>query len=211
MVVAEEKIKEVIIGYCGESGYGLFQQLSIQEPQKTDAIILLQGDRLDRVGKVNELYSRGVAEVVVISGNNDLIGRGKRNEENDISLSEIKQHLMSLSVPEEAIFIDDQSMNTLDQAVNVIKLAKARNWQSLIVVTSPYHLLRAYLTFVGQATRGGWPGHLFFQVATLDWSKVPSGRERTAREMLVIEMKKMRQYQNDMATIEEGLNYFNNK
>ena len=100
--------------------------------------------------------------------------------------------------------IDDQSLNTLDQAVHTVKQAKEKSWEKLLIVTSPYHVLRTYLTLVKQTREQGWKGSIIMQAADLRWDGIPSGREKTAEDMLVVEMEKIKQYTNDLASIEEG-------
>ncbi len=197
----------IINNYLGDEAVALFNILLMQKPKKADAIILLQGDRLDRVKIVQSLYKNNFARQIVVTGNNELIGRGKRNEENDIHLSKLRDYFLSHKIPEENIILDDRALNTLEQAVNVIKLAKEKGWLKLIVVTSPYHILRAYLALVRQIMEQAWQGRIIMQAADLPWSAVPSGREKTAAEMFVVEIEKIKNYKKDIATIKEGIKY----
>lgn len=200
--------QELIVRNClGAEAAKLFSILINQEPQKADAIILLQGDRLDRVKKVQSLYENKFAEHIVITGNNELIGRGKRNEENDIHLSKLKNYFLSHKIPEESIVVDDMALNTLEQAVNTIKLAKEKNWSKLLIITSPYHLLRAHLTFIKESTNQDWEGIIIIHAAGLGWEEIPSGRKKTNFKMLAIEAEKIKKYKEDIATIEEGIKY----
>src|SRR3989344_1797933 len=89
--------------HLGFSGLLLFDKISHQLAQKSDAIILLQGDQLDRAGSTLQAYQYHLAPVVLISGNNDLIGRGKRNDENDFHLLELKKELVKQGVVETSI------------------------------------------------------------------------------------------------------------
>lgn len=191
----------------GAHAVELFEKLIAMQPQKANAIIMIQGDRLDRVPLVADLYNQGMAGQVVITGNNELIGRGKRNDENDIHLLEIKKLLVERSVPGSAIIIDDASLNTKDQAVHCIVRAKKEGWNTLIAVTSPYHTIRAYLTFVKQIHDQQWKGKLIMQAAPLDWNGIPSGRSKTALEMLDVELEKIKKYSADIALVSQGLHY----
>jgi len=206
MVKHENNPQMIVAHHMGSDAAILFTGLLNQKPEHADAIVFLQGDRLDRVQKVRELYESGFANTVFITGNNELVGRGKRNEENDMHLSELKGWLVGHGIPEKVMIIDDQSMNTSGQAINTIRLAKEKGWPALLVVTSPFHVLRAYLTFLKQANKQGWKGHIIMQVADLPWGTPPSGRTKTAKEMLAIEMEKIKKYAKDIATIEESRN-----
>ncbi len=203
--------ESIVKSYLGDEAVKLFNTLLSQEPQKADAIIFLQGDRLDRAKKVCSLYQNNFAEKIVITGNNVLIGKGKRSKENDIHLSKIKNYFLANKIPEKVITMDEKALNTKEQAINVIKLAKEKKWSKLLVVTSPYHLLRAYLTFVKQLMEQDWQGIIIMQVVDLSWQAIPSGRSKTAMQILAIEMEKLKKYQKDTATIREGIKYIINK
>ena len=109
--------------------------------KKSDAIIILEGDGLMRIPEGARLYKEGWAPVVVISG-------GISNPPHSIPAKEMLPHLKSAGVPVDAIILEEQSMHTRDQGVEIMKLAKEKNWQSIIIVASHYHQYRAYLTFL---------------------------------------------------------------
>ncbi len=206
--MAHQKVLKIVRDCCGSEMAALFSLLLKQKTEKADAIIFLQGDRLDRAKTVVSLYKKGWAGKVLIAGNNELIGRKKRNEENDVYLDEIKNYLLRNSIPEKEITVDDKSLNTLEQAQNTIKKAKEKKWKSIIVVTSPYHLLRAFLTFLRQAREMKWKGIIYMKGADkLSWFLPPSGRKKQAFEMLAKEIEKMKTYKKDIATIKQGLDY----
>lgn len=199
---------KIIEASLGHKYSEIFKRLISQKLEKSDAIIFLQGDRLDRIATVISLYEKCFAKKIFITGNNILIGKGKRKEEEDISLLEIENYLVRKNIPKEAMIIDDKSLNTFDQAVNVIRIAKKKKWSKIIVVTSPYHLLRTYLTFVQQVLKQNWPGRVIMKEAKgLSWSVLPSGRKKTAIEILKTEINKIKKYKNDIASIEAGENY----
>lgn len=195
--------------YLGLKAAELFSLLLQQKPAPADSIVFLQGDRFDRADKVQSLFNNALARLIFITGNNILAGRGKRYEENDVRLSKLKERLINKGIPEEAIIIDEHSLNTYDQATNTIKTAKNGKWSTMLVVTSPYHTLRAYLTFVQQIMEQGWDGKIIMQCAHKDWNRQPSGRKRTAIEMLKVEMEKIKKYKSGMATMKQGKKYFN--
>ena len=192
------KVKEVL----GTKGAELFSALLLQEPRKADAIVYLQGDQLDRAPKTAELYNKEYADTIFITGNNNLIGRGKRNEENDFHLDTSKEYFIKHGVKEEVILIDDKSMNSKDQAVKIIQLAKERGWNTLLVVTSPFHILRAYLTLLKQVEEQNWNGEIIMQTPDLSWSSIPSGRVKTAQIMLEEDLEKIKKYKDDLTDID---------
>ena len=197
----------IVTSVFGAKADRLFAAVLSQKPQKADAIVFIQGDQLDRAAKVKELYNNSFAKHIVITGNNKLIGPGRRTEENDVHLLVLRDYLVKQEVPESMIIIDDRSFQTVDQAVNTIRLAKKKRWLRLLLVTSPYHALRTFLTFVKQIQEQNWKGSISVQVADLPWDVSPSGRVRTSIEMLKVEMEKIKEYAHDMATIEEGTRF----
>ena len=63
---------------------------------------------------------------------------------------------VSLGVPPESIVLEERSHTTLDQAVEVTRLARARGWDHLVVVSDRFHVPRARFLFrhMGLAVRG---------------------------------------------------------
>lgn len=59
----------------------------------------------------------------------------------------MQETLVALGVPEERILIESGSANTHDQAVNLKPYFEQNRISRFILVTSPTHLRRAYLTF----------------------------------------------------------------
>lgn len=201
----EQIIKKIL----GKEAVDLWKTLLKQKPKIAQAIIFLQGDRLDRIPTALVLYKKGLAKKIFITGNNDLIGHGKRNDENDIHLDKIKEVFLKNGVPTKALIINDQAFNTKDQAVNTIKMALKNDWRAILVLTSPYHMLRAYLTFVKQALEQKWSGEIIMCKAHLNWFQIPSSRSKTALEMLVIELEKIKKYKSNISNIKKGIDYLN--
>lgn len=194
-----KEAETIIAKHFGEAGVLLFEKTLAQQPEKADVIVLLQGDRLDRVASASALYEQGFAPHILIIGNNELAGADKRPGENDVSLEELRHALVDCGAPEAAVTVQEKALNTLEQAVGAMKIAKERGWSKLIVVTSAYHAMRAYLTLQKQAEEQNWKGGIIMHAVVLPWDESPGGREKTAKEMLEVEMGKIREYKNDMA------------
>lgn len=187
----------------------LLERLLAGKPRSADAIICLQGDRLDRLPLTIDLYHAGWAPKIVLTGNNEMMERRRLNDEDDLPLAELAAYCQEAGIPSKSLLIDEQAMNTKDQAVNTVSLAKRENWTRLLVVTSPYHLLRSFLTFVKQARKQKWSGTIVMQAPKLEWASRPSGRNKTASEMLTEELVKLERYRNDVASLEIGEQYEN--
>lgn len=182
-----------------------------ENAQKSDAIIWLQGDRYDRASKVFKLYKEGWAKKIIISGNNVLIGSKKRMGEKNISLDKMKNYLLKKGVEGRFILVDNNALNTKEQAEHIIKIAVNKRWSKLIIVGSSYYQPRAFLTFFKQAEKLKWVGRIINQPVIIDWRKKPSGRDKVASLLFKEEFKKINKYKKDLAPIERGIKYLNKK
>ena len=108
----------------------------------SDAIILLEGDGFDRFRKAVSLYKQGQAPKIVFSGNITDYNYGS------YPFAEVLPRMLEAGVPEDDIIHEDKSLNTREQAVEVVRMAQERGWRKLILVASHEHQYRAYLTFL---------------------------------------------------------------
>ena len=108
----------------------------------SDAIILLEGDGFDRFRKAVSLYKQQMAPKVVFSGNIIDYDYGS------FPFEEVLPRMLEAGVPETDIIHEDRSLNTREQAVEVVRMATERGWKKLILVASHEHQYRAYLTFL---------------------------------------------------------------
>ena len=108
----------------------------------SDAIILLEGDGFDRFRKAVSLYKQVQAPKIVFSGNITDYDYGS------YPFAEVLPRMLEAGVPEDDIIHEDKSLNTREQAVEVVRIAQERGWKKLILVASHEHQYRAYLTFL---------------------------------------------------------------
>jgi uncharacterized SAM-binding protein YcdF (DUF218 family) len=125
------------------------------EPHRFDAIVVLGGGMyprgslrptdqlsyysLTRTSCAAELYARGFAPKIVISGGDATIFGESRPE-----ALEMKRLAMRLGVPADAILIDDLSRTTYENAVGVKRLLGPA---SILLSTSAFHVWRAEALF----------------------------------------------------------------
>lgn len=109
---------------------------------KSDIAVLLEGDGFFRFSKAVELYHQRVVSKILFSGNNIDKSYGS------YPFEETKPYIISSGVPEEDIIHEDKSMNTRQQALEVVKMAIENGWKKLVLVASHEHQYRAYLTFL---------------------------------------------------------------
>jgi uncharacterized SAM-binding protein YcdF (DUF218 family) len=54
---------------------------------------------------------------------------------------------VSLGVPADAIVLEETAVNTYENVRNSSQIAQARGWSRVLLVSSPYHMLRATRTW----------------------------------------------------------------
>jgi len=108
----------------------------------SDAIILLEGDGLNRYSHAVDLYKKGLAPLILFSG---AIVNYKYGS---FPFPIIREKIIDLGVNDADLLHEDVSLNTKEQADQVIKIALEKKWSRLILVASCEHQYRAYLTFL---------------------------------------------------------------
>ena len=103
------------------------------EPRPADAVVVLAGDHL-RLGKALELMTRRVAATLVIS---DGLAPGWRQA----------NRLCRGGARFRVVCFRPEPYSTRGEARTVARMAAARGWRSVVVVTSTYHVTRARLLF----------------------------------------------------------------
>lgn len=109
---------------------------------KSDAAILLEGDGFFRFQKAVDLYNRGLVSRIVFSGN--IIDK----DYGSFPYEEVAPFILNQGVPQIDLIHEDKSLNTRQQAIEVVKLAMDNGWKKLALVASHEHQYRAYLTFL---------------------------------------------------------------
>ena len=130
----------------------------------SDAIILLEGDGFHRFQKAVDLYKKGLGKKIVFSG---AIVQKKYGS---YPFEEVKPYIINAGVPEEDLIHEDKSLQTQQQAVEVVKMAMENDWKRLALVASHEHQYRAYLTFLRQVLDSK-SGIILYNapVRNLDW------------------------------------------
>ena len=176
--------------------------LDSENISKCDAIILLEGDGFARYKKAVSLYKDGIAPVIVFSGGFDDEKSGA------YTFEKIKPLILKEGVPEKDLIHESKSLNTYEQAVQIIEMAKNKNWKRICLVASHYHTYRAFLTFLCEQKKS--MPELLIDIAgvkDLDWYKEnPWGRRI---DLLSGELDKIDLYQkkNNVATYSDGISY----
>lgn len=108
-----------------------------------DAIVVLAGNSPFRARHAEVLYAHGLAPHVIVS-NEPLSSHGVQTTWLDLR----ERGLVRLAIPDEAIVpIPAISDSTYEEALRTREIMTARGWHTAIVVTDPFHMRRAILTF----------------------------------------------------------------
>ncbi len=99
-------------------------------PARADAIVVLSGDRGERMAEAIRLIDRGVAPTLVHAGTPD---------------SDFVRALCSDQTQFAAVCLSPEPDNTRTEAGAVARLASQRGWDQIAIVTSTYHVTRAAL------------------------------------------------------------------
>lgn len=118
---------------------GIALGLSDQNRQ-ADAIVLLSGGGKIRNEQAVKLFNNGAADTIVLTQTS---GVGST-----ATIVETRNQLMKGGVPSYKIqTATGTATSTFDEARQVAKLAKSAGFASVLVVTDPYHSLRARILF----------------------------------------------------------------
>jgi uncharacterized SAM-binding protein YcdF (DUF218 family) len=134
-----------------------WQNISATELPTADAIVILGGgtrsqayprpdvdfsDAGDRVWYGATLYRAGKAPKIIVSGGRIAWKGGGTPEAEDLT-----KLLIAMGIPQLDIIPESNSFNTRDNAVNVQKILKERDFKRILLVTSAMHMPRSMAIF----------------------------------------------------------------
>jgi uncharacterized SAM-binding protein YcdF (DUF218 family) len=175
-------------------------------PLTSDAIVVLCGeDATARLATGVEWLRQGAAPRIVLSG-------GAHTPPRVISAESLAPELLSMGVSPDRVIVETASANTREQAINVMAMAKENAWKRVIVIASPYHLPRAFLTFLAAVPRiRNIPQVQIVPLAAAvpQWFAPPPGGGLRRSELYAQELQKIEQHQRtgDCATYAQGVKY----
>lgn len=109
-----------------------------------DAIVVIGGDhKPDRIAHAVNLYEQGYAPVVILSAGTMVWEGGEQIAEAEV----LRRQAIALGLPPQAILMETESQDTLQNAQFTRKLSEEYAFDSLLLVTSPYHSRRARYLF----------------------------------------------------------------
>lgn len=171
---------------------------------RSDAIVVLCGeDANPRLALATQIMRQHGAHLVVLSG-------GKHEPPRWRGADALVPELLGAGVSNDRILRETSSMNTRQQAVIIAQMAVEKGWKRLLLVASPYHVYRAFLTFLRALQEVGKDTEIQLLVAAASqssWFKSPEGMDVSRLDLLSTELCKIEEYGEHVATYEEGLNY----
>lgn len=109
--------------------------------QGADAIVVVSGgDTEARTAAGIRLYQNGWARTLIVSG----AAQDKTGPSNALAM---KRQALQAGIPDSAILIDEEAVNTQQNAENAQTLFEQNDFTDVILVTSGYHQRRASLEF----------------------------------------------------------------
>jgi uncharacterized SAM-binding protein YcdF (DUF218 family) len=127
----------LVVAFIAFAGFYLSPQNALK---KSDAIVAISGgETQQRVDEAVRLYKAGWAPSLIFSG-----AAAAGTVSNALAM---ERQAIAEGVPESVISIDELSTNTAQNAKDVGALIRRRGIHQIILVTSPYHQRRAYITF----------------------------------------------------------------
>lgn len=111
--------------------------LIVSDPiRQVDAVVVLSGDDGSRLALAIDLHAAGNSPNLVITSTDRTAN------------ADLRRAAKAGGFAPDRIFITEMKVNnTIDEAVAVRSLAEAQRWQSLMVVTDPFHSLRTRVIF----------------------------------------------------------------
>jgi len=131
-----------ICSICSLWGAGSFLVIG-DKVVESDAIVVLSGDEGDRIKEASKMYLAGLAEYIVITKSDH-----EEIQENQTNSEKMMRVAIDEGVASDAIlFTDQESGDTIDEANQVLLVARQRNLNSLFIITDPYHTRRTKIIF----------------------------------------------------------------
>jgi uncharacterized SAM-binding protein YcdF (DUF218 family) len=172
-------------------------------PERTaDALLLFQGDGHSRVPHAIRLFQQGAARFVILVGGADNRGYGS------FPSSELYGLLLAGGVPAEAIAFEPTAPHTRAEVDRGIEIADDRGFRSLLLVSSPYHMYRIFLSLVVAMRHRSQP-MMGYPASIRDLPLFEKNPWGTRADLYDAEFERIAKYQaqGDVASFSEGLEY----
>ncbi|MEO5974311.1 MAG: YdcF family protein [Ilumatobacteraceae bacterium] len=141
-------IAVAIIGAVLYFGFNLWQVWTVgrsDEAQSVDAIVVLGAAQYDgrpspqlvaRLDHAIDLWNDGLSHLIIVTG-------GKQQADRFTEAESAAKYLEKYGIPIASIALEREGTTTRESLIGVRNILAARELKSLLIVTDPYHSLRA--------------------------------------------------------------------
>jgi uncharacterized SAM-binding protein YcdF (DUF218 family) len=182
----------------------LLRSIARMRPHHAALGVCLQGDTTLRLNATLELYRRGKIRAIIVSG-----GAPEDLAIDEMPATSMSQWLIARGVPREKVWLEPEAKTTHEHAALVHDVIDELGGKDLLIITSGYHLLRAYLCFLHEILRRGSGLRVFGHPAgdALSWvRKTPTGNRYRLELFFCSELTKIRKYTH-LASFAQASNY----
>jgi uncharacterized SAM-binding protein YcdF (DUF218 family) len=152
-------------------------------PAPSDAIVVISGDeQMARFAEGVNLYQQGFGKYLVFSGAAYDNGTSNADVMHDLAIQR--------GVPEKAILDEPLGEDTWGNAVYTRQVLEEHGLRSAILVTSPYHLRRAQVTF-DAAYAGSGITLMVHAAPDSQWRKQSWWQQAETRRLTLTELQKL--------------------
>jgi uncharacterized SAM-binding protein YcdF (DUF218 family) len=177
--------------------------LSVGPMLRSDAIVVLCGEDGELRADVGlELLRTRAAQLIVLTGGLD--DATKQGAET------IRHYLIEKGASPDRLIVETAATNTREQAVYLAGLIQVKQWKRVILVASPYHTPRAFLTVLKALieTRQSEDVQVIpVPASQAPWFSSPDGLTATRLELLAVEAEKVERYRHHVAGYDVALDY----
>jgi uncharacterized SAM-binding protein YcdF (DUF218 family) len=152
-------------------------------PQRSDAIVVISGDeQMARFADGVNLFQQGFGKYLVFSG---------AAYDNGTSNADVMRDLaIQRGIPQSAILEEPLGEDTWGNAIYTRQVLEEHGLQSAILVTSPYHLRRAKVTF-DAAYAGSGISLVVHAAPDSQWRKLSWWQQAETRRLTFTELQKL--------------------
>ncbi len=188
----------ILVGLVGWGFTSLGRLLHHEDPlEHAQLIFVLAGMRLERAAEAGNLYLEGWAPRILLSrptSDGGEIALRRRGIAIPTEVDIQTDALVKMGVPRHAIHsLDEEQVSTARESQQLLDVAVANNWRSIIVVTSKLHTARARLAILRRTEGRGI--RVIMRASRYDlWDRDGWWRTRGSLRFVLFESQKMLAY-----------------
>ena len=159
-----------------------------QTPVKADLLVALGGDNGARADRVLELYHKGFAPRILLTG-----PEGGFSKTRATHLNWRARYLVDEGIPQQVLLFDRRSVSSWEEAVNALRLMQAMKLDRVLVVSDPPHMRRLSLVW-GRVFSGSGKEYTLVASGMEDWDAAHWWRTSSSAQFVFAEYIKLVYY-----------------